>query len=266
VDGKLTDKMCGLLTPADYRRYGHNLLPEAGKNQPAPGGQQLSCLYMTGDELTLGLQPTAEAAKLAFDAEQSGHTSRIQEDHKTGQLSKDVVSGADQSWFDISELSSGDQYPEYALSLRRGALLVGLHLTVLDKAKGKAPQETLVGLAGLVLQRVPDLGKADTGTTLKVHYEVSGKGKAQTVDYADPTANKSVHLSNVNLPWSIDVPMATPYPGASVVVQVNATQPMTLGSVQVIGCRVLVGGKVVINQPPGAGLALCTGTYSTKES
>jgi hypothetical protein len=266
VDGKLTDKMCGLLTPADYTKYGHQLLPAAGENKAGPTGRTLGCLYMTGDELALNLQPTTEAGKLLFDSGLASHTKRMTEEHKNTQLTKDLVPGADQSWFDLSTLSSGDEFPEYELQARRGSLVVTLNLTVAAAEKAKtSPHDTLAGLARLVLERVPDLGKVDTGTTLKARYVVLGKGKAQKLSYLDPNLGTNIELKDVALPWTIDIPMPSLEVQQTVALTVLANlPPPPLGVMPYVGCKIMVGDKVVDDKPNQPLGALCTTIYTEK--
>jgi hypothetical protein len=265
VGGKLTDQMCGLLTSADWAKYGHQLLPAAGENKAGPTGRTLGCLYMTGDELALNLQPTTEAGKLLYEHDLADHTKRMTEEHKSTQLTKDMVRGADQSWFDLSSLSSGDEFPEYRLTARRGSLLVTVNITVPKAEKAKtSPQDTLAGLAGLVLERVPDLGKVDTGTTLKAHYLVIGKGKAQKLSYFDPNTGKEVELTNVSLPWNIDVPMFSLEANETVALTVTATQQPPAFAIAYVGCRITIGDKVVNEELAQPNWALCTTIYTEK--
>src|SRR5689334_15716571 len=54
-NGQLTDKMCKLLTPADYKHFGHNQLlalePQAAGAKPA--GNYVSCSAPPADSLAM---------------------------------------------------------------------------------------------------------------------------------------------------------------------------------------------------------------------
>ncbi|MGI8336486.1 MmpS family transport accessory protein [Actinomadura scrupuli] len=257
-NGRLTEKMCGLLTNADYAKYGHHRLPSVSA-KPVEGGNGVECLYMTQDELSLGLQPTAQAAKLVYAAGLKEHKDRLASDHRSTILATGVVPGADESWFDYWTLGTeGAQYKEHELQLRRGSLLVTLILSGLRGKSEKDPREVLTGLAGLVLERIPDVGKTDTGVTHKVQYEVTGSGTAKLIMYYDPAESKTVQRKNVRLPWRLELPMAG-QGGQQIPLTLNATSS---GPLAVIGCSVSVDGRSVKAQPPQIGLAFCTGTFT----
>jgi hypothetical protein len=257
ADGKLDQKMCGLLTPADYAKYGHALLPRAGGDDSGKSGNSVSCLYMTGDELALNLQPTAEGAKLLFQRELGDHGRRMKEKGLTSQLAKDVVAGADESWFDLSFLGT-DKYPEYEVHVRRGALLVLLRLSTGSDKDAKDPKAALVGLAGLVLERAPDLGKKDTGTLHKVKYVVTGTAKAKSINYYDPGTGKSVDVGPSPLPWTVEIALASEGKNP-VLLQVNAVaDPATA----FVGCAITVDGKPLTEQKVNRGLNFCNGQYA----
>jgi hypothetical protein len=254
-NGQLTEKMCGLLTDADYAKFGHRRLPSVSEKRSDTGANAVYCLYMTDDELSLTLHPTVQAATLAYNSDLRDHKRRLAGEQRQTILATSVVPGADQSWYDYATLGSDqDKYKEHQLELRRGALLVGLTLSGLRGKTEKDPREVLVGLAQLALQRIPNVGKADTGVTHKVTFAVVGRGVAKTINYNDPTSLKSVKLTNVRLPWRKTVPLASSE-RPEVVINLSAatTTPGAL-----IGCKVALDGKIVVQQKPGFGLAFCT--------
>ncbi|HEY5855646.1 MAG TPA: MmpS family transport accessory protein [Aldersonia sp.] len=220
-------------------------------------GRDLNCSYLLGlDGFTMNLQPTAEAGKLRFAQflgwhkgalESMGETQDRRWPSQAGQFLADVVPGADESWFDLSAMST-DQYPRYELVARQGGLLIGLELSTLTDAETDQPTlavQRMADLAGLLLQRVPSLGKTDTGTTLVGQYEVYGQGSVN-ISYADPTtAPDFIELAAVPLPWFVNIPMATPSEGEIPFLGISAwrSQPFTQ-----VGCRILLNGTVVDEQ------------------
>ena len=258
-NGRLTEKMCGLLTDADYAKYGHHRLPSVSA-KPAEGGNGVECLYMTQDELSLNLQPTAQSAKLVYAGELKSHKDRLASDHRSTILATGVVPGADESWFDYWTLGTeGAQYKEHELQLRRGSLLVTLVLSGLRGKSEKDPREVLAGLAGLVLERIPEVGKTDTGVTHKVQYQVTGAGTAKLITYSDPGESKTLQRKNVRLPWHLELPIGS-LGAQQVPLTLNATSSGTLTP---IGCSISVDGKPIKVEPPRiGGLALCLGIYT----
>jgi hypothetical protein len=257
-NGQLTDKMCKLLTPADYKRFGHNqlLALEAQAAGAKPAGNYVSCSAPPADSLTMTLQPTAEAAKIWYAGGLMFRRHEVEEKNRDSVLAENVVPGVDESWFDYWLDSGGDdKLKDYELRLRRGALVASLQLTGVDVSKEKDPKATLVALAKLVLERMPDVGRSDTGTTPMVHFDVKGRGKAALVQYSVPDGGTK-KLENTDLPWSVDAPMAD-----------HGEQPITLSvTVQTDGqlpvsCAITVAGKVV-HQSQGPGFAICNGMYS----
>jgi hypothetical protein len=213
---------------------------------------------MTADELVLNLQPTARAARLAFAAGLRTHKRRITQDGRRSILATSVVPGADESWFDYWTLGSANSSrPEHELQLRRGSLLVGITLSGLRGKNEKEPRDVLVGLAGLVLQRIPDVGKTDTGVTHKVRYEVTGSGRARSIIYYDPARGRTVTLKNVRLPWRLTAALATTQP--QVPLNLNAA---TADPTAVIGCRISVDGKQINEQAPRGAITFCNASYS----
>jgi hypothetical protein len=256
--GRLTEKMCGLLTDADYARFGHRRLPSVSEKLSESGSNRVNCLYMTGDELWLDLQPTAESARLVFAADFRTHKRRMAQDERQSVLATSVVPGIDASWYDYATLGSDGPNQEHELRLRRGSLLVGITLSGIKGKNEQDPRTVLTGLAALVLQRVPDVGKTDTGRTHKVTYEVLGTGRATSITYGDPTVGKAITRKNVRLPWRLVLPIgATGRPGTPLVL--NAASAAPLAS---LGCRISVDGRTVASEPRQGGLVFCQGNYT----
>ncbi len=258
ANGQLTTAMCGLLTDADYTRYGHERLPSVSQKRVDGQPNAVDCLYMTQDDLNLSVQPTAEAAKLAFAATLRDHKSRMTEDHRQSVLASNVVPGADESWFDAWTLGTDDsKFPEHEIQVRRGSLIVGIVLSGLKGKQEKDPREVLSGLAGLVLQRVPNVGRADTGVTETVRYTVTGHGRVKSLTYFDPASGKSVDLKNVRLPWKVTRPLVNQgQPMIPLMVNSQSTSPMAP-----IGCTISAGGRSLADER-NLGFALCQGTYT----
>lgn len=263
-NGRLTTKMCGLLTDADYAKYGHKRLPVVSEKKVDDLPNAINCLYMTEDELSLDLQPTAEAAKLSFGATLDDHKKRLAEDQRATVLAQNVVPGAAESWFDYWTLGTGDsKFTEYEIQVRRGALIVGIILSGLKGKKEQDPRVLLSGLAGLVLQRIPAVGKADTGRMQQAKFTVVGPGRAKEITYNDPTSQKSVTLKNVKLPWHAEKPLLAlnaPFVMLNLsAVSSNAMVP--------IGCSISVDGETLVQQAPRiTGFTNCMKTYTPPKS
>jgi len=264
VNGRLTTKMCGLLTDADYAKYGHERLPVVSQKQVDDQPNAVDCLYTTQDDLNLSLQPTAEAARLAFADTLDDHKERLTEDHRQTVLANNVVPGADESWFDYWTLGTANsKFTEYEIRVRRGALLVGITLSGLKGEKEQDPRVLLSGLAGLVLQRIPSVGKTDTGRTHKAEFTVIGPGRAKQIVYSDPTSQKSVTLKNVKLPWHVEKPLVA-LGGPFVMLNLSAFSGRSMVSV---GCNISVDGQTVVQQDPQiTGLATCMKTFTPPKS
>lgn len=260
VNGQLTTQMCGLLTDADYAKYGHQRLPMVSEKRSDTEPNAVDCLYMTEDELSLNLQPTAESAKLTYEGKLKDHKDRLTEDKRPTVLAENVVPGTDQSWFDYWTLGTANsKYTEYEISVRRGSLLVGMILSGIKGKTEQDPRVLLSGLAGLVLQRIPNVGKTDTGKTQKARFAVIGSGRARQIVYNDPASSKTVTLKNVKLPWHVDKPLVTL---GSPMVMLNLTA--TTGTpMAAIGCSISVDGQtVVVEQPRIGGFTSCLKSYT----
>jgi len=257
--GQLTAKMCGLVTLEDYKQLGHSQIV-ALKPGPADAmaSNAVTCSAPTADTLTLILQPTAEAAKIWYRSSLSGRKKRVSdpiEKKRETILTENLVSEADESWFDYwVDSGSGDQYKDYELELRRGALVVGLVLSGVDTSKEKDPKGTLVKLAGRVLERLSDLGRTDSGTTPNVHLDVKGAGKATQIQYSVPDSEVTT-LQDVQLPWKLDVPMADH--GKQPLNIVLSADAQGFPPIQ-LSCAITVDTKV-IQQQQRAGIVNCQG-------
>ncbi|MFB4302659.1 hypothetical protein [Actinomadura sp. NTSP31] len=254
-NGRLTAKMCGLLTDGDYAGYGHERMPLESGGPAQDGSNAINCMYILGDQLTLALQRTAQGAKIAFRQGLADHQDRLK--GKQSVLASNVVQGADESWFDYSTL--GADVGEYEVEARRGALTVGIILPEVPQHPDKDPKGMLAGLAGLVLQRLPDVGKADTGTVHQVKYVVWGSGKVSSqVTYNDPVSTKTVTLRNVKLPWHKEFPMPDTGDRPTAALTVSGAGAAPTG---VIGCEILVDGKSVDKKAPHGFMNFCNTTY-----
>ena len=106
-DGKLTEKMCGLLVAADYKPFGHKMI---GLLEPATGkdsSNYVSCAGILGEWLTLDLQPTAESAKIRYDRSLDTRKDVVIVEKQQTVLAQDLLQGADQSWFDYGQAPAG---------------------------------------------------------------------------------------------------------------------------------------------------------------
>jgi hypothetical protein len=260
VNGQLTPAMCGLLTDADYAKYGHQRLPVVSQKRVPDQPNAVDCLYTTEDDLNLGLQPTAESARIAYAAGLADHKRRLSEDRRPTVLASNVVPGADESWFDYWTLGTADsKFKEYEIQVRRGSLLVGVTLSGLKGEHEQDPRTVLSGLAGLVLQRIPNVGRADTGRTTMAKFTVTGPGHAKQIAYNDPSTAKTITLKNVKLPWHVEKPLVT-LGSPFVMLNLTAVSGRTMVAV---GCEISVNGVTVVEQPPQiTGFANCMKSYT----
>jgi hypothetical protein len=194
--GRLTDKMCGLLSKGDTARVGQEYEPYS---VPLLDLNALYCVNLRGGQFSMVIQPNAESAKLLFAAwRRSGEQNRKQ-NGVTAVVAEAVVPATDESLqvtTPMRDRFGGDQ----TVTARRGALVITVQLN--DPESGPAAAR----LAGIILSRVPDLGRTDTGPTRTVRYELTGSGTLDHVQYRDPISGAWVDLDKVPLPWSVTLP------------------------------------------------------------
>lgn len=258
-NGRLTEKMCGLLTDDDYEKFGHERLGVLSQKR-IDNENAVDCLYQLNDDLNLNLQPTAVSAALTFAGDLKDHKQRLAQAHHPSILATNVVPGSDQSWFDHWSLWTGGQGSEYEVEARRGSLLLDI---VLGGTRGRSeqpPREVLTGLAGLVLQRIPNVGRTDTGTTHEVTYAVSGARSAAQIVYSDPTTQDSHMLTKVRLPWHLTRLLVVPHNQSQVDLSLNAVAPAEAFEAP-IGCQISIDGKMLIQQRSSGGVS-CTKFYT----
>ncbi len=259
-NGQLSDKMCGLITKADYAEFHHRQLldlePESGDKASSNG---FSCGAPPADQLAMTLQPTAESAKVYYAGSLAGRKFQVTSDKRATMLAEGLVTGADESWLDYwVDSGPDDEYRDYELRFRRGSLVVSLVLSGVkdDEAQKSDPQSTLLALADRVLQRVGDLGRTDAGVTPRLRLEVLGKGKADTVQYSAPD-HGSKTLKKVKLPWKLDLPLAD-HGDNMQQFSLSANTPVTSGIPPSIGCRIMVDDKI-LETAQNFGFASCLG-------
>jgi hypothetical protein len=257
-NGRITAKMCGLLTSDDYAEFGHKLLldlePGAGVAATSNG---VYCSAPPADILALNLQPTAESAKVWYKGSLDDRKFQVVSDKRDTILVENLVTGADESYLDYWVNSGNDdKLKDFALEVRRGSLILSLVLSGVDDTKEKDPQGTLVALADRVLQRVGDLGRTDTGVTPMLHLEAGVKGKAEQIQYSVPD-RKVVTLKNVKLPWKVDLPLAD-HGDQLQIFSLDVRSPITSGLPGAVSCRILVDDKIV-DENRSLGYAGCLG-------
>jgi hypothetical protein len=261
-NGQLTDKMCGLLTQADYKTVGQKQLqPLEPASQQKVSSNYVSCSGMLGDWLTLDLQPTAEAAKVRYQQQLASQKESVAGEKLPSILAEGVLTTADESWFDYGATAAVTEPDSFELQFRRGSLVASL---VLDQAGGMKEQQAqaaLVKLAGIVLERIPEVGKTDTGTTPMIRFEANGKGKAVEILY-QTSDHKSTKLEQVQLPWSVEVPMADHGEFDATLHLTVRADPRAYPPVG-MSCAVSVRGKVVV-QDQQLGFAICQGMVSVR--
>jgi hypothetical protein len=265
-NGRVTAKMCGLITPDDFESLGHRqIMSFEARTSPPPATNAVECEAPAADFLGLNVQPTVEAATIWHKASLAGRKKEVIDHQRDTILVENVVTGADASWFDYWVDSGKDsKYKDYQLQLRRGALIVELRLGGIEGTDDEGPKGTLTALADRVLQRVGDLGKTDTGATPTMHLEVLGKGKARSISYFVPDVEGVVQLDNVKLPWKKDVKIADHGENPQVV-SLNADAYVAGALVPPpIACRMLLDGKIVVEDQGEVGLAQCLGNLPVR--
>lgn len=259
VNGKLTAAMCGLLTDADYEKYGHMRLSRlsAGRADTV-GPNVVACGYQGDDNLELNLQPGILAAHLIFTED----TKRHKKERGAGAAapSVNVVPGADESWFDVAGNNVPGGQNEYELEFRRGALVATLQLGFLADKKQADPRTLLTGLATLVMKRT-DAGASGPGTFRTVHYRVTGHGVANSIQYTDPNTLQVKEKKNVHLPWSKDIPYAERGAGQMDVILSAIAFPKPPIPAPAITCSVTTEHRAPVTNT-GTGSADCQGSLS----
>lgn len=257
--GQITENMCGLLTDADYTRLGHVRRPKINSSVKTRANS-LYCQYEGTDEMTLSLQPSADFAKYVFAAELKYHKDQLTENHRGSALVDGVVGAADESWVDYWGPGTAEARPvAHEIRLRRGALILGITLSGARGKREKDPRSVLVGLAGLVLRRLPHVGAKDTGTQHKIEYEAIGTGTAKSIDWADYTGVQNAGaLANVRLPWLHMVPLATAsgVQPDKLVLRVEARSPRAK-----VGCLIVLDGVPVAGERPRSHRAACEADF-----
>jgi len=257
--GRVTQGMCGLLTNADYTRLGHVRRPMINSSV-RDRANSLYCQYQSTDEMTLSLQPSVEFAKYVFAAELKYHKDQLAENHRRPALVNGVVGAADESWVDYWGAGAAEARPvAHEIRIRRGALILGITLSGVRGKREKDPRSVLVGLAGLVLQRLPHVGAKDTGTKHKIVYEALGLGKAKSIDWTDYTGvQETSSVANVRMPWLHMVPLALADGTRpdSLSLRVEAKSPRAK-----VGCLIVVDGVPVAAERPKAHLVYCEGGF-----
>lgn len=260
VNGKLTPAMCGLLTDADYEKYGRQLLGKiSAKRADDVGPNVIGCLTTGDDSLQLNLQPGYVAAHLVFKQDLRDH----EKDRGAGAAAPamNVLPGADESWFDLAGDSLPGGHKEYQLEFRRGALVATLQLGFLDGSKKVAPKTVLTGLAKLVMQRT-NAGTSGPGTFRTVHYKVAGHGTAEQILYTDPNTLQVKTKKHVHLPWTMAIPYGE-YGSQRLSVQLSALAfPKGLVAAPALTCSVTTEHHPPITST-GVGSALCQGSLAS---
>lgn len=256
-NGELVEAMCGLLTDADFTKV--KLEPPIPDSQATDAANSLFCSYLLGDAFTMYLQPNAESAKIVFARDVASNLEYLKESDSdfTSDPATGTVTGADDSNVDYDHLGVSG-YPQLQVVARRGALVVEISSQIDKNANLDDSRKALSTLAELVLQRVPDLGSEDTGTTHKITYVVTGTGTAD-INYIEFATGESKKLTGVTLPWKVDDPFAITTAKDLIPLNVNAA---TKAFDKYVGCQILVDGKEVTNQAPSSGLAFCMSQFT----
>jgi hypothetical protein len=267
ADGVIDEKMCRILTSADFATFNRIATDKVETSKPYAGRNGITCNYALDDTLTLELDGNAAVAAQTYQVRLGDHRRRAGRTGST--FTTALVTGADDSWFDEDPLSPSGEHKDTVLVARRGALLLQIHLQGWFPGGQKSdPKATSAGLAGLVLQRAPQLGlssgPAPSGTAASApveghHVQLSvtgtGTGTAKIITYLDPVDGKTKQLNDVKLPWVIVLPLAGPAAGVPVLLDLSAGAGNPSGYV---GCTITIDGKQVAKDTKPGALTFCT--------
>ncbi|MEV6342841.1 hypothetical protein [Actinoplanes sp. NPDC051851] len=252
VGGRLTTEMCDLLTADDFADAGVIALQWADRTAAEPTEPSgLTCHALGGHWLNLMLQPDPDSADLYYDYLLAQHEQRAEaSDPQDG-----GVTGADESWFDVSETGELGGHDLWA---RRGALLVGLNVGFLHDDGGFDPRAAAATLVAKLLSRIPDAGATGTGEPHELVLTVKGSGLSKArVMYYEPVSGEK-HEEVVALPWEYrarfpwygsrgqlitllaspaTTPTKLPLPTLTCTATVDGEQVATAGPISVVTCQ-----------------------------
>lgn len=261
-NGKLTPALCDLLTVADFQKFGELTTPwSERKAAPEFGPNAVSCTSSDGNSLLLSLQPDIVSAGLFYRAELNRHRSAMASRKKKSELQQDGIVSAGESWFDLDELSS-DAYPEYDLSARRNALVVGLHLAARADSAGAGDEArtALANLVGLVFERAPAVGKEGTGSPHRMTLTVRGNTTGPVdIAYFDPVLGRQRKASGVRLPWLQEVDFGW-FGSRQILISLSAIPRHPTFTTR-LSCAVTVDDKPVSTDDQSS-FALCSGNFT----
>lgn len=258
---KVTERMCGLLTDADYKKLGHGRQASLTRSVN-DRFNSVDCLYKATDELTVTLEPTKDYAHYVFGADLADHKKQLAQSGRRPILANGVVGAADESWYDLWTSGTAAAQPvAHELRLRRGSLIIGITLGGHRGKAEKDPRSVLIALAGLVLRRLPGTGLKDTGTQHKVQYAVIGKGRAKSIEWADYTdVQNGGEASGARMPWLRTVSMATFDHGHTTpddpYLWIEPSSPNAK-----VGCVITVDNVPVAVERPAKGVVKCEGDF-----
>jgi len=237
VGGRLTEALCGLLTPADL----HSDV-EPAPASPTLDVDDLAC-QLGQLHYTLDLQPNAESARMLLDQRRK---SAVTTGSDPGpQVVPSVVAGAQDSVrIDLAGISD-------LVLAQRGALLVTLQCDDCGVDSSALPD-----LAAAILRRSPDIGATDTGPTRMVEYLVDGyDGIVKHLRYRDPLGldNDEVELKNVPLPYTSSLPYVTVGSQAQVSTYIQAWNDEGDALGKPLGCTLTIGRAVLASDSSSTG-------------
>jgi hypothetical protein len=259
ASGVLDEKMCPILTADDFAKYDRVATDKVEAGKLSTGGNGVVCNYALDDTLTLELAANHTDATLTYaarTADVKGGTTPV-----TG-----LVKGAQASWYHQDARDTSGNPGDSELVAMRGALIVEIHLQGwYPGGKNNDLKAISAGLAGLVFERAPDLGKtADTASGAPpaaahtVIYRVKGIGSIQSITYVEPIGLKFQTVKNVKAPWLLNLPLAGSQVGQQVMLNLTANSADPNAQ---LACEIQIDDKVVAHETKPGFITMCDYTW-----
>lgn len=264
ADGVIDEKMCRIVTADDFRTFHRIATDKVETDKLAGGGNGIVCNYALDDTVTVELAANQTDAALTYAANLADYRKRAANGGAT--VVTGLVTGATDSWYDQEPKDAAGNPGDSRLVARRGALIVEIHLQgFYPGGTGSDPKATSAGIAALVFERAPTLGRTpDTASGAPpagahtVVYRITGRGAIAEVSYDEPIGLKFQTVHNVPAPWVVNLPLAAAQIGQPVLLSLtaNSTDPNAT-----LACQIEIDGKSVAHESRPGFLTMCTYTW-----
>src|SRR5262249_54977451 len=126
ADGVVDEKMCKIVTAADFATFKRIATDKVETSTLYGGGNGIVCNYALDDTLTIELAANQTDASLTYAASLADH--KRQSTNGGSSVVAGLVKGATDSWYDQDPKDSAGNPGDSKLVARRGALIVEIHL------------------------------------------------------------------------------------------------------------------------------------------